>query len=155
CLMDAIGQRIVAATDFSTDAGNAVRRAALLASMHSSQLEVLHVVEKSSLDAVRAWIRTPPDAAERLVDDARRLLDESVAALGTPAAARLAVGVVLGEITSGCSGASMLVVGAHGLNPLRDAILGTTAERLVTGSRCPILVVRNPADTEYRRVLVP
>jgi nucleotide-binding universal stress UspA family protein len=143
---------IVAASDFSDDAGNAVRRAAMLASQHAAALEVLHVVSRSSLDALREWL--PPGAAERLVDDARRALHETAAALSAPAGARLAVGDVLEEILAACARASLLVVGAHGLNPLRDAILGTTAERLAGRCAPPILVVRAAPQAAYRRVLV-
>jgi nucleotide-binding universal stress UspA family protein len=46
------------------------------------------------------------------------------------------------------------VVGAHGLNPLRDRILGTTAERLVGRCPVPILVVREAPRAGYGRVLV-
>jgi nucleotide-binding universal stress UspA family protein len=146
--------RIVAATDFSSDANNAVRRAAMLASAQGAELELLHVVIRSALDAVREWVRTPPDVAERLVDDARRVLEQSAASLGTPASARLAVGGVLDEILSSCARASMLVVGAKGLSPVRDAILGTTAERLVGRCKQPILIVRRPPRDPYRNVLV-
>jgi len=58
---------IVAATDFSADAGNAVLRAAMLAPQLGGRLELLHVVDRSALDALRLWVRTPADVAERLV----------------------------------------------------------------------------------------
>jgi nucleotide-binding universal stress UspA family protein len=151
--------RIVAATDFSSDAGKAVQRAAMLASRQRVDLELLHVVDGTSLDAVREWVRTPADIAERLTDDARRLLDEVAASIAgkaeTSVSARLAVGHVLDEILASCAGAAMVVVGAHGLSPLRDAILGTTAERLVGKCGRPILIVRRQADEAYRNVLVP
>lgn len=146
---------IVAATDFSADAGHAALRAAKLASKHGVPIELLHVVSHSSLAALRQWIRTPADVAERLVDDARRLLEECAGSLGITTSPRLAVGNVLEEILSSCLRASALVIGAHGLSPLRDAILGTTAERLVGRCPCPILVVRRPAQEDYRNVLVP
>ena len=145
--------RIVAATDFSAGGGNAVRRAAMLASLHRVELELLHVVSGAALDSVRAWVRTPPDVAERLVEDARSLLGQAAAALGTPATARVAVGDVLEEIVGGCAPGSLLAVGARGLSPLRDALLGTTAERLAGRSRCPVLVVRRPAERPYASVL--
>lgn len=44
--------RIVVATDFSADAGHAARRGAMLA---GQQLELIHVVSRPSLDAVRHW----------------------------------------------------------------------------------------------------
>ena len=145
--------RIVAATDFSAEAGHAVRRAARLAAQHGAQLEVLHVVDGASLDAVRAWVREPADVAERLVEDARRLLGQCAAELGGRVSPRLAVGNVLEQILSACAGADLLVIGAHGGNPLRDVILGTTAARLVGGCHPPVLVVRRPVVADYRSVI--
>jgi nucleotide-binding universal stress UspA family protein len=143
---------IVVATDFSHDAGNALRRAALLAKRQGAPLEVLHVVDRSSLDALRQWV--PGGVAEKLIEDAHSLLNEAVASAAAPAKSVLAVGDVVDEILAACARASLLVVGAHGLNPLRDAILGTTAERLVGRCSPPILVVRAAPQTEYRNVLV-
>jgi nucleotide-binding universal stress UspA family protein len=150
--------RIVAATDFSPDAGYAVSRAALLASQYRASLELLHVVSRSSLDALREWVRTPADFAERMVADVRRLLQEGAADIarstGIAATARVEIGEVTDLVLSHCDHAGLLAVGAHGLNPLRDAILGTTVERLVGRCRRPILVVRRP-PAAYRNVLVP
>lgn len=143
---------IVAATDFSPDAGNALARAALLAKRQGEPLEVLHVVSRASLDTLREWV--PVGVAERLVEDARQLLEQAVRSAGAAATARLVVGDVLEEILTVCNRASLLVIGAHGLNPLRDAILGTTAERLVGRCRGPILVVRAAPRAEYRSVLI-
>lgn len=144
---------IVVATDFSDGAGQAVQRAAMLSSQHGAALELLHVVSRSSLDAVRGWIRTPADVADRLVEDARQALQAAAAALGVPASAHVVVGDVLDEILARSPGGSLLAVGAQGASPLRDAILGTSAERLIGRSGSPILVVRNPAQARYGRVL--
>ena len=141
---------IIAATDFSDDAGNALRRAALLAERCGEPLELLHVVSRPSLEAVREWV--PAGTAERLVEDARHLLDR--AAADVRAKPRLAVGEVLDEVLAACAGASLLVVGAHGLNPLRDAILGTTADRLAGRCPVPMLVVRSAPGGHYRNVLL-
>ena len=145
--------RIVTATDFSVDAGNAVRRSALLARLHRIELELLHVVNQSSLDAVREWVREPTDFADRLFDDARSALQEAAASTGVPSSARVELGDVLAEIAASCSQGRILVVGARGLNPLRDTILGTTAERLIGKWECPILVVRKPPEGDYRNVV--
>ncbi len=53
--MSAVSGRIIAATDFSDDARHAVQRAAMLASTLRVELELLHVVGRSSLVAVREW----------------------------------------------------------------------------------------------------
>jgi nucleotide-binding universal stress UspA family protein len=98
-------------------------------------------------------VRTPPVVADRLVAETRSLLAQAAPSLGTSAAARVAVGDVLEEIVASGSGAALLVVGARGLNPLRDALVGTTAEQLLRRCRCPVLVVRTPAREPYRNVL--
>src|ERR1044071_2716809 len=92
--------RIVAATDFSDDAANAVRRAAMLARRHGTELELLHVISRSSLDAVREWVREPADCADRLVEDTRRILEEAAPSTGTPPSARPRLGAGLYEISS-------------------------------------------------------
>ena len=144
---------VVAATDFSDEGGKAVGRAAMLAQRHGAELQLLHVVNRASLDAVREWVREPADCADRLVRDTRQLLEESAASTGMRTSARLVVGEVVEEILSSCARGRILVVGAHGLNPLRDAILGTTAERLVGRCECPILIVREQPQKAYARVL--
>ena len=147
-------ERIVAATDFSDDAGHAARRAALLSVRQRASLELVHVVERASLDAVRALAREPLDLADRLVEDAQRALGEYAAALGSGISSRVAVGDVLEEILAGSAGAHLLAVGAHGVNPLRDAIVGTTAARLVGKCHPPILVVRQLPKDDYRNAVV-
>ncbi len=151
--MNAKPTPIVAGTDFSADAGNAVLRAAMLAAQLGGGLELLHVVDRSSLDALRQWVRTPADVAERLVEDARRELEKCATGLGTPASVRVAVGGVLDELVASVAHDALLVLGMHGLNPLRDAIVGTTAERLLGRCERPVLVVRTPPRQPYRNVV--
>ena len=64
-------------------------------------------------------------------------------------------GNVLVEILAAADHADVLVLGAHGVRPVRDLLIGTTAERLLRRSRRPMLVTRQEARTSYRRVLVP
>ena len=99
-------KRLVAATDFSEDAANAALRAAMLASEQSAELELLHVVNKSSLEALRSWLRTPVDVADRLMADVRRSLAENAAGIsgetGITALVNVTAGEVLSEILSSC-----------------------------------------------------
>ena len=41
------------------------------------------------------------------------------------------------------------------MNPLRDLILGTTAERLLRTCKRPVLVVKRPPEAPYEHVVVP
>jgi len=151
-------QRFVAATDFSRDAGYACRRAALLAAEHGAQLELLHVVGKAPLDALRQAFRRKPAHVASLVEDLRQTLARAGAALaqrtGASIEARVEIGAVQDTIVRECRRADLLVLGARGTNPLRDAILGTTAERLLGKCRVPVLVVKQPPEQAYDKALV-
>lgn len=150
---------ILAATDFSDDATNAVYRAAFLAAEQQGRLELLHVLSETSLKAVRELIPSHGDAETKLIDDAQRMLD----ALGSrvaedtrmAAVSRIAIGAVLDEILSAAEQADLLVLGAHGSNRWREMFLGTTADRLLRMCTRPVLVIKRPPETSYRRALVP
>ncbi len=47
--------------------------------------------------------------------------------------------------------ADLVVMGRGAGRPVRDAFLGSTAERVIRQARTPILVIRSPARARYRR----
>ncbi|MBK6597324.1 MAG: universal stress protein [Proteobacteria bacterium] len=63
-------------------------------------------------------------------------------------------GDVEAEILAAADHSDVLVLGAHGLNPTRDLLLGTTAERMLRKSRRPMIVVRKEPRAAYQRVFV-
>src|SRR5262249_29603878 len=64
------------------------------------------------------------------------------------------VGDVMQSILERAGTADLLAIGAHGTNPLKDLILGTTAERLAGRCTTPVLVVRVSPERPYSKVLV-
>lgn len=150
---------IVAATDFSEKARHGVDRAALIAKEQQARLELLHVISRSSLDALDNVFRAPADVEAKLVDDARSTLNELIADIGgktsVVASPCIKIGRVLDEVLSASESADLLVLGSHGLNPLRDRILGTTAERLLRTCKRPVLVTKRPPQALYEHVIVP
>ena len=119
----------------------------MLAREHRAAFQLLHVVSRPRLDALRRWVRRPVDLPERLVEAAREEMQHSAGE------ARVVIGDVVTSIAKAAAGEDLLVLGARGVNPLKDVILGTTAERLLGSCRGPILVVRTPPQGGYRRVL--
>jgi len=150
---------LLMATDFSADADRAVRRAAQLAAQMPARLELLHVMNGPSLNTLREAFSGSDDIETRLCAEAQGLLEKQIAALAgidrTRVTARVAVGNVLEEILQACGAADMLVLGARGLNPLREFILGTTAQRLLRKSTRPVLIAKREPEGPYRRVIVP
>lgn len=65
----------------------------------------------------------------------------------------MAIGDVQEAISAAAAEAQLVVLGTRGWNPLRDRILGTTAERLLRTCRRPVLVVQRQAKREYKRVI--
>lgn len=156
--MNKIGS-LLAATDFSDDGRNAVNRAAMLATEQQARLTLLHVMSGPGLVSLRELFRVPAEAEATLVADAQSTLDkmtlEVAEKTGLAPTSRVRVGRVQDEILSLSDQTDMLVLGARGMNPVRDAILGTTAERLLRKCAKPILIVKRPPQETYRRVLVP
>jgi len=150
---------VLAATDFSVDGHNAAERAALLAAAQQAELTLLHVMSGPSLESLRAFFHVAQEAEAKLVGDAQRMMNELAATLVEKAEQRpltqVRVGRVRDEILAASESADLLVLGARGWNPLRDAILGTTAERLLSKRQRPVLVTKRAPHGPYRRVLVP
>jgi len=148
---------VLAAVDFSDDARAALARAGALAAALGARLDVLHVVDAEVLMVLHRDFGGSADAERRMIEELRRLLDKETeaAAASTQPATHVAVGPVLDEILAAAAGHDLLVLGAHGLNRLRDMLIGTTAARLLAHARIPVLVVKRPPAGAYRRVLVP
>lgn len=149
-------KKIVVATDFSEGAARAARRGVLLAEERGLPVELLHVVNASGYQSIRAWFSDRSDIAERAITDAQRSLDDAVAELASPGRSvtgRLAVGDVTKELAAQSGPEVLLVLGARGETTLENLLLGSTAERTVRDARGPILIVRSEAGGPYRSVV--
>jgi nucleotide-binding universal stress UspA family protein len=149
---------VVAATDFSFSAHRAARRAGVLAKGLGAKLDLLHVVDSSS---AKSLLRRSPavDVEQPLRLESKRALDslaEDIEAAGGVVNDRvLRQGRVMDEILAISANTDLLVLGPRGVNPLRDFILGSTAERIARMIDCPMLVVKQDPQIPYEHVLVP
>ena len=143
-------QRIMLATDFSERSDRALRRAVLLARAHGAVLDLVHVVDD--------------DRPQRIVDheavDARTMLRELAKSLESADGIRCEVEVVLSDPFAGIIKAAsdkapdLLVIGPHRRQLLKDAFLGTTAERTIRAVDCPVLMVNGPPVGPWRHILL-
>jgi nucleotide-binding universal stress UspA family protein len=149
---------IIAATDFSDEAQYAAERAAMVAKEQHATLNVLHVISDSALQDLRRLFHAPADVEAKLIDDARGMLQDVAASIGQKtgkeARADVRSGQVLAEILAASESADLLVLGAHGATPLRNLMLGTTAERLLRMCRRPMLVAKRLPHAAYEQVIV-
>jgi len=144
-------QKVLVATDFSEQSRIAIRRAVQICCEHGAQLNLLHVVEDLPIPESLS-----PD--QHLEKAKRQLENEVVSApQGIDCRCQIETGKIFSTILRSArqTMADLIVVGAHGHHSLRDNILGTTAEKLVRTRAFPILVVKQPFESAYRRVLVP
>lgn len=152
---------IVAATDLSSPARHAAERAALVAAERAASLSIVHVADLAPLAQVRKLLVGDPERFEaQLVEQ----LQVRLKALGDGVQQRFGVAPSLqvgcGELLPGLIGfmssnpADLMVLGARGDSNLRHMMLGSTAERLLGSSTCPMLVVKQVVHESYRHALV-
>lgn len=142
-------KRIVVATDFSTRSDRAMRRAALLARETGASISLLHIVDGDRPDYLVSHDRT---AAEKALAELSRTIRDVD---GLPCNYHLALddpfeGIVAATKTLQ---ADLLVIGPHRRQILRDAFVGTTAERVIRHSSVPVLMANGSPLGPYRRVL--
>lgn len=150
-------KRILVGTDFSRPASHAVVRAALLATEHSAKLEIVHVTPRLDRAAVKGLdvdrsVRTGPDpVTEQHLEETRALVRKH----GVAATIKLLKGGAAATLASEATrlSADLIVVGCRGERSFKDALIGTTAERLLERWTGDTLVVKNAPRSAYGTVL--
>lgn len=140
-------RRIVCPTDFSPTAARAVDYAAEMARTFDAELTLLHVVPEMNYPLRSFGMASAfPHLREELHQRANDELQKVKTALGpkTKATAVLRDGESHVQVLD-CAksiGADLIVMGTHGHTGLKHAFLGSTAEKVVRLSECPVLTVR-------------
>jgi nucleotide-binding universal stress UspA family protein len=137
------------AVDLTSVSDRVLNRVALLPLSPRALVTVFHVVPDE----------LPPPAQQRALRDARKALREEVAHLrgslpkGAHVEGRVEVGPGAKTIAQTAKElkAELIVMGRGGGRALRDTFLGSTAERVIRLGQLPVLTVRLPARTRYRK----
>jgi nucleotide-binding universal stress UspA family protein len=138
--------------DLTPASDRVLGRTALLSLADEAALTLMHVVPASLSPRHRAG--AVRDARRILAREARRLSGS------LPRSARIEPVVEVGsaprEIAecAAARGTELIVMGRGGGRALRDALLGSTAERVIRRSRLPVLAVRLAPRGIYRRPAV-
>jgi nucleotide-binding universal stress UspA family protein len=144
---------VVLATDFSPGARAAVERVARLPLAPGARVSLLHVqpgdLSRPARRAAGAFAR------HRLERLAETLSDRLAGVAGVRVTGALAWGRPFVEIIRHARrrGAELVVLGRHGRRPIRDLLIGSTAERAVRYGGVPVLVVNREPTGPYRRPL--
>lgn len=140
-------RRIVCPTDFSAPAHRATEYAVRLAKSCDAELVLLNVIAEMtypmrSLGTVTAF----PNLQTELHNRAKEELEETKAKLDTGVSIRTEMrdGEIheqILECATDCD-ADLIVIGTHGHTGIKHMLLGSTAEKVVRTSTCPVLSVR-------------
>jgi nucleotide-binding universal stress UspA family protein len=143
-------RRILAPTDFSAHAENAVRYACGLAERLGAELHLLHVLSAivpTGPDPLFAPV-LPPESFRELEEASRRALETLLdPSWGSPRALKVAVrweSPVEGIVEYARESAiGLIVIATHGRTGLSHVLLGSVAERIVREAPCPVLTIRS------------
>jgi len=147
-------RRILAPTDFSECSLQAVEYAVELAKALGARLILLHIAEPLHAEGLLQVSPAAEDMNQNLLDKSR----ERLAAIGRSRAVHcppeqilVRLGHAYSEITDTANalGADLIVLGAHGIPPLKPEFLGSTAERVIRKAGCPVVIVREQASERH------
>jgi nucleotide-binding universal stress UspA family protein len=141
---------LLCATDLLPKSEAALRRSGMLAEELGACLSLLHVV-------------APAESARMLDQNVQRVSAQLKSRAKPPLwvdSPAPSVGVRIGrpvprliEVAKEL-GADLVILGTHRKRPLRDALDGTIAERLLRELKCPVLIVHRMPPGAYRNILL-
>lgn len=137
---------VLVPTDFSEQSLTALEYAAALLRRFAGTLHLVHVAEPDYSYAVPALLTLPPSvpttATERHNRVALKKLAKKYSAATPPL--HMPTGRAFDQICKVASEitADLIVISTHGYGGVKHLLLGSTAERVVRHSPCPVLVVR-------------
>jgi nucleotide-binding universal stress UspA family protein len=136
-----MSERFLVATDFSSDADQALRYAMVLGTAFGAHLIVIHVRDDTALNPLAYSAQAEAETRQVL----ERLL-EPVYAAGLTGEIVLIHGVPWREICHLARErqATLILMGTHGRTGLSHLWLGSVTENVVRHASCPVLVTRDP-----------
>lgn len=129
----------------------AIRRAAHLCLEHGAALELLHVVEELPQEEAFPLIQVLEAARKAVADESPQDL---VAGFHCQYQVETGKDFVTIIRRARQLPADLIVIGAHGGHVFKDYVVGTTAEKLARKAGIPLLVVKQPPEKTYQRMLV-
>lgn len=145
--------RILTAIDFSENSDFAFDYALTLARQFNSELTVMHVINEP-VDLRGFYVpHISFEQLEKEIEEGAISMMEKFCQtrMGdfTNYKTAIVTGIPYEEITRKAeeASASLIVLGTHGRTGLDHIIFGSTAERVVRSSSCPVLTIRMPAKS--------
>lgn len=140
-------RHILVPTDFSKRSTISGERAYEIAARAGARVTLLHVVDD---DQPKSMIEAAEREASQLFSASTRTYPDA------ETDAKIRVGEPSREIPAFAeeNGVDLVIFGAHRRSTLRDAFVGTTAERAIRALRTPALIVRQAGKGRYQKPIV-
>ncbi len=144
--------KILVPTDFSEQAENALKVAAMLAKKHDAEIYLLHMMEipMSHTDPINAHSDIPEalffmKLAHKKFED---LMDSDFLE-GLTVHETVKADITFNEIKDACKelDVDLIVMGSHGASGIKEMFVGSNAEKVVRTSEVPVLVIKNEHST--------
>ena len=141
-------KKVLVPTDFSDSASHAYTYGVSFAREYDAQLTILHVVETLALGYASDLFPVPMAEVFQEISGYAKAelakLAEEAKQKGVVVTELVAQGKPSAEIIRHAAenGIDMIVLGTHGKGMLDQALFGSTTERVVRRSPCPVLAVR-------------
>jgi nucleotide-binding universal stress UspA family protein len=143
-------KKILFTTDFSEGASYALSYAADVAKTYGAKLYLLHVIHDitfspgmhiphGSADIMNKELQT---SAQKSLEKLRITVCEDFKNIESSVVFGIPYEEILKTATE--KGINLIVIGTHGRKGLDRVLFGSTAERVVRNSSCPVLTVRMP-----------
>jgi nucleotide-binding universal stress UspA family protein len=141
--------RILLATDFSKGGERALQCAVAWAKRLGAHVDILHVVEfQPGMDPDQPVSKMYLEDQRHRADGQLKRVVALSADAGLKAEALLRVGIPSQSIIATAQelDSDLVALGTRGVTGLEHLLVGSTAERVIRGSPCPVLTVRTPRD---------
>ncbi|MEN8886671.1 MAG: universal stress protein [Winogradskyella sp.] len=141
-------KKILVPTDFSEQAENALKVAAMLAKKHNAAIYLLHMMEipMQQIDPGSTYSDVPEalffmKLAHKRFED----LMKSDYLEGITVHETVKTDITFNEIKDSCKefNIDLIVMGSHGASGLKEMFVGSNAEKVVRTSDVPVLVIKN------------
>lgn len=148
---------IVVALALNGDSACIANRTIQLAEQHQARLVAVHVIESLPLrDSSRPISVDSAIFGGALAKERACQLKSLLEAAEQPVTTCIEEGkpheIIMG-LAASC-GADLVVIGPGIARSMREAVFGSTADRVVRSSPCPVLVVRKDGNTPYNHIVV-
>jgi universal stress protein A len=144
-------KQILVPTDFSMYSDKALKQAIDIAKQHGSTIHLLHVnsiVQQCAIDYCMT-IEILDDLEKQSTDNAQRLIGEEINKF--PESKTV---TIIPEVKKGTpyeeilkdqmeKNIDLIVIASHGTTGLLHHFIGSVAERVAKGARCPVLLLRS------------